>query len=169
VRACSASSAADLAATLVCLIKVGDSRSEAGLRSWRLGRRSRWLRVRRRLRLCCHLPCPIHPHCTGTAASEKIPPSPHVAANRRRQNHSHNDGSGDPDEPLLALHPGLIEVAAAGAWARCCLRRAVARRGRRQTGLAPHWRRYLGRGLSIAAYIVLIRETPITSKMPLSH
>jgi hypothetical protein len=39
--------------------------------------------------------------------SEKIPPAPHVAADRRRQNHSHNDGSGDPDEPLLALHPGF--------------------------------------------------------------
>ena len=41
------------------------------------------------------------------AASEKIPPAPHVAADRRRQNHSHNDGSGDPDEPLLAFHPGF--------------------------------------------------------------
>jgi hypothetical protein len=40
-------------------------------------------------------------------ASEKIPPSPHVAANCPRQNHSRNDGSGDPDEPLLAFHPAL--------------------------------------------------------------
>src|SRR5262245_48046094 len=40
-------------------------------------------------------------------ASEKIPPSLHVAADRRRQNHSHNHGRGDPDEPLLALHPGF--------------------------------------------------------------
>src|SRR5262249_20890826 len=43
----------------------------------------------------------------GRVASEKIPPSLHVAADRRRQNHSHNDGSGDPDEPLLAFHPGF--------------------------------------------------------------
>jgi hypothetical protein len=44
---------------------------------------------------------------SGTAASEKIPPSPHEAADRRRQNHSRNDGGGDPDEPLLAFHPGF--------------------------------------------------------------
>ena len=40
-------------------------------------------------------------------ASEKIPPAPHVAADRRRQNHSRNNGRSDPHEPLLAFHPGF--------------------------------------------------------------
>jgi hypothetical protein len=42
------------------------------------------------------------------ASPEKIPPSPHEAAERRRQNHSRNDGGGDLDEPLLAFHPAFM-------------------------------------------------------------